>query len=1073
VANENTVSIEYSADGSAAIATAQSIVTEQGAAMDRVAKVTRDATAGMASTWRQFVAERMGEYMRLEGSHGAAMKRMSEEWQAYKASGARAVAQVETATIGYLDRVTNQARTTSATMATVNKAHHDAVQKLIDQSSKYELAGVKASQSVAKAMDSQTATVDRLTAKIRSLVAEAAGIFGAFKLLESGKDATMFAANVEMAERALGVVGNATGRTVAQMARYRDGLKDVNITSMAATSTIAMMARAELDLEQAVPLARLSQGAARMASLTGETISSSEALNRLIRGIITLQPEILNTLGITVTLESAMRDYKQTTGKSAESLSQQQKVQLLFNAALVNGRPLLDLYVKSMDLAAAKISSSARPVEELKLAFGQLFLPELTAGATAFYGTVSGGMRLVREHTAELEAAKMMIKVFSEGLLYGAAILGVYSAAIVVATAMTGGLAAGAGIFSGVLATMTMQLSLTGAAAVVTSAKVGLMGESVMASSTVATAGLMSVKVAMGVLSAFVIGWEFGKMLNAQFQSVRDFGTEVVWGLAVAWHSLVVIWQAGAAVLGNLFDPAAMGQALEQIEVQRIAWQKTWDETRAEQLRENAVGPVAAAAAAPRGDDKAAIQAALQAKKERLRQEQEMQDRAAATAAEKERKRQADITATLVGIRERDLMIGKEKNDRELIQLDMKHQKEINSLLSHKATRAQLDEAYRLQKKERNDLFDDMVVEKAYAIAAAEAQIAQKNFQEQAAWLDKLDAYKLKTGQISEEQALGNRYERQRQILTLQQQGLDIDRAHEKDQVKRNALQAESLRLQLQINGSKVEEANETALLLAKEEDLAFAHAMQMEAIRRTGEEATLHFLGQEQGALAAHYAWKQEELDRQYAYDLGSLTLSTTQKLAKEREYLQRSLQLSIDKSQKQRELDRAEYYAKASYAQTAFANMASAADIFYALSGQKSRAAFRAYQIMKSGETVISTASAAMKAFDDGAKTSYWLGLAYAAATVLYGGAQLAQIWSASPDSSSSSVNSAASAGVSASISGGSGAGASGAQGTQAAPAPIYNVHLYGINFGVDEDKLARAIYPAMRRAANDGVR
>jgi hypothetical protein len=233
--------------------------------------------------------------------------------------------------------------------------------------------------------------------------------WGSWELLQKGKEATMFAANMEMAERALGVVGNATGHTVEEMVKFRDELKNINITSMSATSTIAMMARAGLDLDKSIPLGRLAQGAARMASLNGETLSSSQALDRLVHGIISMQPEVLKTLGITTTLESAMREYKQTTGKSAEALSEAEKVQLLFNAVLKNGQPLMSLYVNTLDLAASKISSSQRPIEELKLALGQLFLPELTASATRFYETVSDGMKWVRAHNAEMTAAKMVI----------------------------------------------------------------------------------------------------------------------------------------------------------------------------------------------------------------------------------------------------------------------------------------------------------------------------------------------------------------------------------------------------------------------------------------------------------------------------------------------------------------------------------------------------------------------------------------------------------------------------------------------------------------------------------------
>jgi tape measure domain-containing protein len=39
-----------------------------------------------AQSWKQFVKERMSDYMRLEGSHAGAMKRMSSEWSVYKNS---------------------------------------------------------------------------------------------------------------------------------------------------------------------------------------------------------------------------------------------------------------------------------------------------------------------------------------------------------------------------------------------------------------------------------------------------------------------------------------------------------------------------------------------------------------------------------------------------------------------------------------------------------------------------------------------------------------------------------------------------------------------------------------------------------------------------------------------------------------------------------------------------------------------------------------------------------------------------------------------------------------------------
>lgn len=100
----------------AAVREAQALNTASGAMNTYAGSATKAAAAqsmvGQAQiaslrqqdvTWRQFVAARMGDYMRLEGSHGAAMKRIGAEWRAYKAGAeqaATATAQVSAAVTG-------------------------------------------------------------------------------------------------------------------------------------------------------------------------------------------------------------------------------------------------------------------------------------------------------------------------------------------------------------------------------------------------------------------------------------------------------------------------------------------------------------------------------------------------------------------------------------------------------------------------------------------------------------------------------------------------------------------------------------------------------------------------------------------------------------------------------------------------------------------------------------------------------------------------------------------------------------------------------------------------------------
>ena len=55
------------------------------ASSETMAAATKTSLGDTGMTWRRFVAERMSDYMRLEGGHAGAMKRMGAEWKDYKA----------------------------------------------------------------------------------------------------------------------------------------------------------------------------------------------------------------------------------------------------------------------------------------------------------------------------------------------------------------------------------------------------------------------------------------------------------------------------------------------------------------------------------------------------------------------------------------------------------------------------------------------------------------------------------------------------------------------------------------------------------------------------------------------------------------------------------------------------------------------------------------------------------------------------------------------------------------------------------------------------------------------------
>lgn len=177
--------------------------------------------------------------------------------------------------------------------------------------------------------------------------------------------------------------------------------------------------------------------------------------------------------------------------------------------------------------------------------------------------------------------------------------------------------------------------------------------------------------------------------------------------------------------------------------------------------------------------------------------------------AEAAAKNARDISMILEQARERDLLIGKTKDEKELLQLDLKHQQEVKRMKDLHASKAKLAELAGLQQQEREDLLANQKKEREYRSAQSSAKIAEAEFQAKAGWLDKLEAYQVKTGQLDETTALDNKYQRERDLLSLKQESLAVEILHEKEQTKRNELAVEYWRIEDQINQSEIAQGYE------------------------------------------------------------------------------------------------------------------------------------------------------------------------------------------------------------------------------------------------------------------------
>lgn len=394
---------------------------------------------------------------------------------------------------------------------------------------------------------------------IKMAIAGAGAAFATWKLGDLIQDSAMFAANVEMSNRALVVVGNQMGYNADASARYRDQIRNMNITTQAATGAVAQFIRAQLPLEKLPMLTKIAQGAAIMSSLSGQTISSSEALEKMTRSVITGYTAELHQLGIMVNRRDLMREFVEQTGQSSKAFDSHTMHTQLLNDVLEKGNNLVTLYGESQDLAAKKIQSSKRPIEELKLALGELFLPELNAGATSFYTTVDHAMKVVRDpaNAQAITNIKDDIWIFSQAVWNGAKAAGVFVLAYKVIPASLVAVPAAIGAVSTAITTLNANL-VWGAASWVDYNTLMIGEGGVVTATSYAATGVYTLSGAVRFLglsiAALYTGYQIGKWAYDNFQLVREISVFVSAGVQKLFFNVVDGMKMVVAVFMASYD---------------------------------------------------------------------------------------------------------------------------------------------------------------------------------------------------------------------------------------------------------------------------------------------------------------------------------------------------------------------------------------------------------------------------------------------------------------------------------------------------------------------------------------
>lgn len=220
--------------------------------------------------------------------------------------------------------------------------------------------------------------VGSMTSKITGLMtkmATAIGVgFGAYKLVDFIKGATLTTARLEEMDIVLKTVGESAGYSLGYLKQEEERIKALGITTQSARELLVRFMQSELDVADAAKIARAAQDFAVIGMM-----DSSQAAEQLTFAISAQRPELLKQFGIVTDLTEIFGKLGKSLGKSAQDLTEHEKRTALFNVIMENAARVTGTYEAAMTTAGKQLRSLPRYFEEASAKIGQYFMPVLRA----------------------------------------------------------------------------------------------------------------------------------------------------------------------------------------------------------------------------------------------------------------------------------------------------------------------------------------------------------------------------------------------------------------------------------------------------------------------------------------------------------------------------------------------------------------------------------------------------------------------------------------------------------------------------------------------------------------------
>lgn len=217
------------------------------------------------------------------------------------------------------------------------------------------------------------------------------------KLVRGFVEVMRYTGRVDEMRIVLQQVGKTAGYSAATMEYFTQKMKGLGIETDIAQAGLVRMIQAQFKLTDALKVARVAQDA---AVVSGK--NSSEALETMIHGIVTLRPIVLRQLGIMLNLEEEYKRVARETNRAVESFSQQEKQQIALNAALKEGAKLQGTYEAAMESASKQLRSTPRYTKEMMEQMTKLAQPMFKEFVLGLNDAIKDLTNWMKNHQQEL-----------------------------------------------------------------------------------------------------------------------------------------------------------------------------------------------------------------------------------------------------------------------------------------------------------------------------------------------------------------------------------------------------------------------------------------------------------------------------------------------------------------------------------------------------------------------------------------------------------------------------------------------------------------------------------------------